>query len=421
MHLLQTPQHLMAQSISFFVVMATLLISTLSYCSAENVYCVTPTATSCSSCPHNSTNCTTLSEYAQEAELYFTSDTTMVFLPGDHILDTYITVTNVTRLTMHGESSSGNRATVYCSGSVGLSFTYMMEFKMYFLAFTSCSRLLRYATKVPGFPLASVCALLHLQSAQYAELVKCSFHDNNGTALAVTNTSITLAGNNFINNHCESNCIGGAIIALSSNLSFTGNTTFIANSAKFDSSAGGAIHASENTVLSFNGTSHFINNSAPGDGGAISMYDNTVLSFYGTSNFVNNSADWGCGGAISTSHNAVVHFIGINNFSDNSASRGGAIFALNNTALNFNGTSNFINNSAYNGPGGAISSLNNTILCFNGANNFINNSASYDFGCGAISTSNNTVLSFNGASNFINNSAHSCAWWCNLCMEQYCT
>ena len=53
---------MMAQPSPFIVLVATLLISTLSYCTAENVYCVTPTATSCSSCPHNSTNCTTLSE-----------------------------------------------------------------------------------------------------------------------------------------------------------------------------------------------------------------------------------------------------------------------------------------------------------------------------------------------------------------------
>ena len=46
----------------------------------------------------------------------------MVFLPGDHTLDTNITVANVTRLTMRGESSSGKIATVVCSGSVGLSF-----------------------------------------------------------------------------------------------------------------------------------------------------------------------------------------------------------------------------------------------------------------------------------------------------------
>ena len=61
-------QHMMAQST--LVLLAALLITTLYCCSAENVYCVTPTNTSCSSCPQNSTHCATLSEYAQEAELY---------------------------------------------------------------------------------------------------------------------------------------------------------------------------------------------------------------------------------------------------------------------------------------------------------------------------------------------------------------
>ena len=91
MFFLQTFLHVMAQSTQFIAIVAALFINTLSYCSADNVYCVTPTVTSCSSCPHNSTNCTTLSEYAQEAKLYFTSNTTMVFLPGDHALDTNIT------------------------------------------------------------------------------------------------------------------------------------------------------------------------------------------------------------------------------------------------------------------------------------------------------------------------------------------
>ena len=130
----------MAQLTSFIVLVAALLLSTLSNCSAENVYCVTPTATSGSSCPHNSTNCTTLSEYAREAELYFTSYTTMVFLPGDHALDTNITVSNIARLTLRGESSSNNRATVFCNGSVGLSFTSIVEFKVHSLGFTLCGR-----------------------------------------------------------------------------------------------------------------------------------------------------------------------------------------------------------------------------------------------------------------------------------------
>ena len=125
---------MMAQSVSFIVLVAALLINILSYCSAENVYCVTSTATSCSSCPHNSTNCATLSEYAQEAELYFTSNTNMVFLPGDHVLDRNITVAKVTRLTMCGDSSSGNIATIVRNGSVGFSFTNVVDFNIYSLA-----------------------------------------------------------------------------------------------------------------------------------------------------------------------------------------------------------------------------------------------------------------------------------------------
>ena len=53
----------------------------------------------------------------------FTSNTTMVFLPGDHVLDRKITVANVARLTMWGDSSSDRMATVVCNESVGFSFT----------------------------------------------------------------------------------------------------------------------------------------------------------------------------------------------------------------------------------------------------------------------------------------------------------
>ena len=190
------------------VLVTVLLINTFSYCSAENVYCVTPATTSCSSCPHDSVNCTTLSEYAQGAELYFTSNTTMVFLPGDHTLDMNITVANVDRLTMRGESSSGKIATVVCSGPFGLSFTNMVEFKMCSLAFTSCRRLLRYTSIILHYMYTPVYGAIYLQTTQYAELVNCSFHDNNGTALVVDNTNITVAGNTeFTHNRACGNMV----------------------------------------------------------------------------------------------------------------------------------------------------------------------------------------------------------------------
>ena len=304
----------------------------------------------------------------------------MVFLPGDHALDTNITVSNVDKLTMCGESSSGNRATVVCSGSVGLSFTSMVEFKMYSLDFTSCSRLLRYPITVPDFLLAPVYAVLDLQSTQCTELVNCSFYGNKGTALVVNNTDITLAGSTeFIQNEaCGIIVIGGAIIASNSNLTFTGNTTFLDNSATFgqcpfDGSvfSGGAIFTLNHTVFSFSGTTNFINNSAYSIGGAIYTLDNTVLSLSGTNNFINNSA-------------------GI---------EGGAIYTKYNTVLSFSRTNNFINNSAGTGAGGAIAT-NNTVLSFNGTSHFINNLALFG---GAIMTNINNTLTFSGTIYFTNN------------------
>ena len=220
---------MITQSTLSTVLVAALLINIPFYCLAEKVYCVTPTATSCSSCPQSSTHCTTLSEYAQDAELSFTSNTTMVFLPGDHALDTNITASNVARLTMYGESSSGNIANIVCNASVGFSFTSMkVDFRIYSLTFTSCSR------KDGTLPVSNYA--LFLQSAQYVELVNCSFYENLGTALVVNNTNITLAGNSvFTHNHCGStSCVGGGgIVALNSNITFTGNTTFLENIAQF--------------------------------------------------------------------------------------------------------------------------------------------------------------------------------------------
>ena len=96
-----------------------------------------------------------------------------------------LSVANVARLTMRGESSSNNIATIVRNESVGFSFTNMVDLNIYSLAFTSCNMSRSYGSH------ASNSALL-LQSTKYAKLVNCMFHDNIGTALAVDNTNITL-------------------------------------------------------------------------------------------------------------------------------------------------------------------------------------------------------------------------------------
>ena len=404
---------MMVQPVPFILLVAALLINILCYCSAENVYCVTPTATSCSSYPHSSANCSTLSEYAQEAELYFTSNITIVFLPGDHVLDRTITVDNVARLTMRGESSSDNIATVVRNGSVGFSFINTVDFNIYSLVFTSYNRTLSYGSQ----PASN--SALFLKSTRNAKLVNCSFHDNLGTALTVHNTNVILAENNeFIHNQCvcgsftdsEANVCG--IAALNSNLTFIGTTSFLENDqtdsyptysyytqTTFSSSyCSGAIWASGSS-LHFNGTNSFINNSVKNAhrcGGAIYAKNNSSLTFNGTSNFTHNSAKYS-GGAITTMYNVTVAFHGRNNFINNS---GNAIYTSHNTVINFTGISNFIGNHVYYGT---IQALRNVALTFNGTNNFINNSASSHVG--AIYASTNISLSFTGTSNFTGNSA----------------
>ena len=244
---------------------------------------------------------------------------------------------------MCGDSSSGNRSTVVCSGSVGLTFTSMLELKIHSLAFVSCNR--RYVFNLSAISFATAHFALVLHSTHDAELVNCSFHDNIATAISVTSTNISLAGNTEFkhNRACGTVLAGGGINVVNSNLTFTGNTTFLDNSATsgqcpFENSdslavGGGAIIAINNTVLSFSGTSNFICNSA-GDGGGGAIYTSyyTVLNFNGTSNFINNSAY--LGGAIHTGPNSKMTFNGTIYFSNNGAkvdtqneyTKGGGVF-----------------------------------------------------------------------------------------------
>ena len=323
----------------------------------------------------------------------------MEFLPGDHVLDRTIIVVNVTSLTMHGESSSGNIATVVRNGSVGFRFTNMVDFNIYSLAFTSYNRSWSY-----GSHLASNSALLLTNSN--TKLVNCSFHDNLGTALAVKNTNITLAEDNeFLHNQCRCQSsgaiheLGCGITALHSTLTITGNSSFHDNSqtAFYPFDCAGAIWASASY-----GTNNFTANSAE-HGGAVIAQTNTLLSLNGNNIFYHNSAYRG--GAIYTDDNAVLTFNGTNNFTGNSAQYGGAIYARANTLLSFSGTSIFTHNSAYSGGssgGGAFYASGSAILIFSGNNNF-NSSTGYNGG--VIYISGKVVLSLNGINNFINNSA----------------
>ena len=329
----------------------------------------------------------------------------MVFLPGDHVLDANITVANISWLTMRGHSSSGNeRATVVCSESVGLKFTNIMNFIIQSLAFTNCSRTYHVPVDILNIILTSIYGVpftltsfpfvtkhvLLLQSTQNAKLVNCFFHDNIGTALIVINSSITAKNNDFTHNYCEpGKCVfGGGITALSSSLTFIGNTKFIANNAI----AGGGGILMFNSTLHSTGDFHVINNSII-DSINISEFGNltlgtlsaytSLLHFSGTNNFSNNLVqsrigynNLYCGGVICVGFNTSLTFTGTNIFINNSEQSeslvlGGAIYVRSNCMLSLIGTSNFSSNSAR--QGGAIYLSENSQLTFDGNISFTNN------------------------------------------------
>ena len=114
-----------------------LLLFLLGSCSAQSTYYVTPTPNT--PCPRES--CHTLSEYV--AGQFFSNlpvNTAMEFLPGNHTLEQTISVTNVTWLTLHGDSSFLPEVTsrIECTWPAGFVFTNITELYISAMAFISC-------------------------------------------------------------------------------------------------------------------------------------------------------------------------------------------------------------------------------------------------------------------------------------------
>ena len=65
--------------------------------------------------------CLTLSQYIQESGKYFISNTTMLFLPGEHQLDSTFLVENVASFALHGDTSSLPKLTskIVCNNRKG--------------------------------------------------------------------------------------------------------------------------------------------------------------------------------------------------------------------------------------------------------------------------------------------------------------
>ena len=353
-----------------------LLLMLLTSCSAQSTYYVTPTPDT--PCPGEP--CHTLSEYV--AGQYFNNlpvNTTMEFLPGNHTLEQTISVTNLTWVTLHGDSSSLPEVTsrIECTWPAGCAFTNIAELHISALAFISCGH--------------HNSAAVTITSVQQSDISDCAFQNSSNTkyyhpdtqlggALFLKDSTLTLTGNTFQSNFAD---FGGALYVVDSTLNSTRNT--FQNSA---GSFGGALYVVDSTL---NVTGNTFQNSAGSLGGALYVEDGT-LNFTGNT-FQSNSAGHD-GGALYVV-DGTFNFTG-NTFQYNSAGRGGALYVVDGT---FNFPRNTFQNNSAGGVGGALYVVYGT---FNFTRNTFQNNSASTVG-GALYVGDGT-LNFTG-NTFQNNSA----------------
>ena len=294
--------------------------------------------------------CLTLSEYAQETDRYLISNTTLLLLPGDHVLSVNFTVENVSHFEIHTQLTSpdnytANRNRIVCRGLAGFTLRNVSHVTLCGLTFNSCGKRLnvyRYNPVTANYTTHLTTYGVWVNAGQDTKIFNCSFQDSVGTSLGVFNSSLDLSGSNTFTNNCKvcsgrnhiCICLGGGMYTHTSTLVLSDNITFLSNLA------GAGIYAWQST-LNFIGNCNLTNNSAKQYGGGISAWFSR-LNFTGNTTFRSNSARFG-GGVYAVFSS--LRFIGHTTFRRNSAEDGGGTRTWYST-LNFTGNTTFQNNLA---------------------------------------------------------------------------
>ena len=300
--------------------------------------------------------CLTLSQFAQNSSSWLSSNTTLIFLEGNHILNTELFISNISNFSMLTNSISEGTHVVICQGQVNFVFDHISELRINGLKFMGCG-----SNK--------------FSSVSNSTIENSTFQGQNdsGTTLNIVDTNLTIMNSSFLFNrvgtcleifdaNVESNVsvrIGGAILVSTSNIDIT-KCNFLENSAEM----GGAMYVHNfSNVSIINST--FMNNQATTNnthiqdcwknnsigttacvGGAITTFK-SKLNLDGCT-FTNNTSKCGEGGALSIQQKSVAK-IRKSEFHGNRANGfGGALIIaiLSNVTIN---SSIFLMNSANKG------------------------------------------------------------------------
>ena len=385
--------------------------------------------------------CFAFAEYAANDSLNLELDSTFIFLPGNHSLNSDFVAANLSSLILSGlELTSPPQAHVVCTSPAGLTFENISRVEISNLAFTSCGRPgtlfsipnAILVNSVEDFLLnstllqSSVTSAL-LLSQSNARIVNCSFDGTTGGTVGsvfMVDSVVSFVNNSFANNlgtnqggalysersalefsgknifEKNSGRFGGAAYLLQSNATFYGSTCFVSNMAQV---FGGAMFTTE-SMLTFVDNVTFESNYGPFGGGIQAYHTVLVSSSSSYCTFVNNSAMQQGGGVYLDG--STVEFSGFTTFTGNmvhalpSGGGGGGAVRSYITTLTFNGTSIFSGNSAR-GQGGGLYVGQGT-LTFDGITSFVNNSASTSAG---LVTYNCSVIIL-GNTQFVSNFAN---------------
>ena len=365
------------------------------------VYQIKSSQSSNQVCPKVEQICVTLSEFSTN----FTTDTnnenksvTLVFLPGNHILESQLTFTNLSSVAMVKSNTTmvTQPVIITCNHDTKFEFIELNSLLVVGLTFVGCT-----GTKV--------------ESVHTFTLEDSIFEGQNvGTALKLDRVAASVVGSSF-------SSFGGEsieyFITCCSHLRFTPYLTRLR--------VGGTIIANHSRLVIDN--SDFQHNTA-NIGGVIYSAHQSNISIT-NSNFTNNSAnfvdsesdmDWcHCGGGVLQSDNSSSIYISNSQFRGNSAwSSGGVVSVVDSVGVNSDISITITNNSAFTNNsagqyGGALSvysrySSNSTMtLTISNCDNIMNNHADWDGGVVSVhsgGTSDSMILTISDC-DIMNNNA----------------
>ena len=323
--------------------------------------------------------CLTLSQYAQDQEMYFGTDTELWFLSGIHILCSSVTIegeTNITKLALLGETLDQNEIMLTTEGHASLKLVGMKSVRIESLYFNGVNIVIGNSSS------------LIMSDLQFTAM--------NGSAFTFENIDNITGMNITMVNSSDSYIVG--VIRLS-NIVFS-NVTVKNNS-------GNSILIIEESFVHFKGISVFSNNSAI-KGSTLTLTASAVI-FNGFTLFQSNRCK-NKGGAMNII-NSNVSLIGEVEVSSNSAKDGGAI-QLDHSILELNGlivvSNNWVTKKLFAGKmlGGALNSIQSNIK-MTGSVTFRDNQiyAWLIVGFGGAISAQKSTITLSGITRFHHNTA----------------